>query len=80
MWIGVVPVDPVVGGGEWPQWSVVAQSRFDVRQRRTVYWVDVHMGPGLWRVVDWAGYEAAWTLLRNLHRTAVVVFCDGGRC
>ncbi|MFW0154135.1 hypothetical protein ACNUDN_30710 [Mycobacterium sp. smrl_JER01] len=89
---GAVPVDPVVGASEWPwmsvlsvtwtrppEWSVVAQSRFDARQRRTLHWVDVHMGPVLWRVVDWAGYEAALVLLRNLHRTAVAVFRDGGK-
>lgn len=89
---GVVPVDQVVGVSEWPwlsvlsvtwtrppDWSVVAQSRFDARQRRTLHWVDVHMGPVLWRVVDWAGYEAALMLLRNVHRTAVAVFRDGGK-
>ncbi|WP_255564785.1 hypothetical protein [Candidatus Mycobacterium methanotrophicum] len=32
-----------------------------------------------WRVVDWAGYEAALVLLRNVHRTAVAVFADGGK-
>jgi len=37
------------------------------------------MGPVLWRVVDWAGYEAALMLLRNVQRTAVAVFVDGGR-
>jgi len=37
------------------------------------------MGPLLWRVVDWAGYEAALMLLRNVQRTAVAVFVDGGR-
>lgn len=88
---GVVPA--VQGGGEeWPwmtvlsvtwtrppDWTVVPQSRFDERQRRTVHWADVHMGPVLWRVVDWAGYEAALTLLRNVHKTAVAVFPDGGK-
>jgi len=37
------------------------------------------MGPLLWRVVDWAGYEAALMLLRNVQRTAVAVFVDRGR-
>ena len=37
------------------------------------------MGPVQWRVVDWAGYESALTLLRNVHRTAVAVFPDGGK-
>lgn len=62
-----------------PDWSVVSQSRFDQHQRRKVYWVDVHMGPVLWRVVDWTGYESALALLRNVHRTAVAVFADGGK-
>jgi hypothetical protein len=62
-----------------PEWSVVPQSGYDQRRRRSVHWVDVHMGPVQWRVVDWAGYEAALTLLRNAHRTAVAVFCDGGK-
>jgi hypothetical protein len=56
-----------------PDWSVVNQSSYDERRRRRLYWVDVHMGPVQWRVVDWAGYEAALTLLRNVHRTAVAV-------
>lgn len=60
-----------------PEWSVANQSSYDERRRRTVHWVDVHMGPVQWRVVDWAGYEAALTLLRNVHRTAVTVFLDG---
>lgn len=62
-----------------PEWSVVSQERLDAQQHRTVHWVDVHMGPVLWRVVDWAGYEAALALLRNVHRTAVAVFADGGK-
>ncbi|SPX94946.1 Uncharacterised protein [Mycobacterium xenopi] len=62
-----------------PEWSVVAQSGYDERRRTTAHWVDVHMGPILWRVVDWAGYESAMTLLRNVHRTAVAVFSDGGK-
>ena len=60
-----------------PEWSVVNQACYDERRRRTVCWVDVHMGPVQWRVVDWAGSEAALTLLRNVHRTAVAVFPDG---
>lgn len=62
-----------------PEWSVVPQSGYDERRRRTLHYVDVHMGPVQWRVVDWAGYEAALTLLRNVHRTAVAVFTDGGK-
>lgn len=89
---GTVPTEPADAASEWPwvstlsvtwtrppEWSVVPQERFDTRQRRTFHWVDVHMGPVLWRVVDWAGYEAALELLRNVHRTAVAVFTDGGK-
>jgi len=36
------------------------------------------MGPLLWRVVDWAGYEAALMLLRNVQRTAVAVLMGAG--
>lgn len=81
-----------VSGDEWPgvsvvsvtwtrppEWSVVTQSAYDERRRRTLHYVEVHMGPIQWRVVDWAGYEAALVLLRNVHRTAVAVFRDGGR-
>jgi len=89
---GTVPSSPAVGDAEWPwvstlsvtwtrppEWSVVPQERWDAVQRRTVHWVDVHMGPVLWRVVDWAGYEAALELLRNVHRTSVACFIDGGK-
>lgn len=62
-----------------PEWSVVPQSSYDERRRRAVHYVDVHMGPVQWRVVDWAGYEAALALLRNAHRTAVTVCRDGGK-
>lgn len=88
---GTVPLE-AVSGEEWPgvstvsvtwtrppDWSVVNQTAYDERRRRTLHYVDVHMGPIQWRVVDWAGYEAAMTLLRNVHRTAVAVFTDGGR-
>lgn len=89
--VGTASLD-TVSGGDWagvsvvsvtwtrpPEWSVVNQSSYDERRRKTVHWVDVHMGPVQWRVVDWAGYEAAMTLLRNVHRTAVAVFTDGGK-
>lgn len=74
-WVSVVSV-------AWmqpPGWSVVSQSKYDAAQRRTIYWVDVYMGPVQWRFVDWAGYEAAMTLMRNAHRAAVAVFDDGAQ-
>jgi len=88
---GTAPLD-TVSGDEWPgvstvsvtwtrppEWTVVNQTAYDERRRRTLHYVEVHMGPIQWRVVDWAGYEAAMTLLRNVHRTAVTVFTDGGK-
>lgn len=41
--------------------------------------MDVFMGPVQSRVVDWAGYEAALELMRNVQRTAVAVFLDGSK-
>lgn len=89
---GTVPTEPSGAALDWPwvavlsvtwtrppEWSVVPQERFDTIQRRTIHWADVHMGPVLWRIVDWAGYEAALELLRNVHRTAVACFTDGGK-
>lgn len=58
---------------------MVSQSKYDAAQRRTIHWVDVYMGPVQWRFVDWAGYEAAMTLMRNAHRAAVAVFDDGAQ-
>lgn len=64
---------------EAPTYSVVRGSRYLERERRTVYWVDVHMGPVSWRITDHVGYHALLDHLRNAHRTAVAVFPDGGK-
>lgn len=72
-WLSIV----TVAWSRPPGWSVVSQSKYVAPQRRTVHWVDVHMGPVQWRFVDWAGYEAALSLMRNAHRAAVAVFDDG---
>ncbi|MDX1886926.1 hypothetical protein [Mycolicibacterium sp. 120270] len=62
-----------------PEWSVAVQEDYDELRRRRVCWVDVVMGPVVWRVVDWAGFEAGLVLWRNALRTAVGVFVGGGR-
>jgi len=74
-WLSVVSIAWL----ETPTWVVVPQSRYDEKRRTTAHYVDIHMGPVLWRIVDWAGYESALALLRNAHRTAVAVFSDGGK-
>ena len=64
---GTAPLE-AVSGDEWPgvstvsvtwtrppEWTVVTQTAYDERRRRTLHYVEVHMGPIQWRVVDWAG-------------------------
>ncbi|QCB51823.1 hypothetical protein E5720_17465 [Rhodococcus sp. PAMC28707] len=62
-----------------PEHSVVPNSHYSVEQRRTVHWVDLHMGPITWRVTDRVGYDTLMEEFRRVHRTAVGVFLDGGR-
>lgn len=62
-----------------PEHSAVPQSRYVPEQRRTVHWVDLHMGPITWRIVDRVGYDTVMEEFRRVHRTAVGVFLDGGR-
>lgn len=59
--------------------SVVPNSRYIPEQRRTVHWVDLHMGPITWRITDRIGYDTLMEEFRRVHRTAVGVFVDGGR-
>ena len=62
-----------------PSYQVVRHSRLDERIGRTRWWVDVHMGPVTWRVLDRAGLDAILDTMRAVHRTAVAVFLDGGK-
>lgn len=60
-----------------PTYAIVRGNRYSKDQRRTIYWVDVHMGPITWRIADHTGYHSLIEGLRNAHRTAVGVFLDG---
>lgn len=62
-----------------PKYAVTKASRYNPTQRRTVHWVDLHMGPITWRIADHTGYHDLMAELRNVHRAAVAVFPDGGR-
>ncbi|OZD70546.1 hypothetical protein CH263_06410 [Rhodococcus sp. 06-1059B-a] len=62
-----------------PEHAAVAHSRYSPEQRRTIHWVDLHMGPITWRVTDRIGYESLMEEFRRVHRAAVGVFIDGGR-
>ena len=58
---------------------MIPGARYIPEQRRTVHWVDLHMGPITWRVTDRVGYDTLMDELRRVHRAAVGVFLDGGR-
>lgn len=63
----------------WPtDYAVVARHSYSQTWRRTLHWVDLHMGPVTFQVLDHVGYHAALELLREAHRTAVAVCLDGG--
>lgn len=60
-------------------YAVVPQSRYSERLRRTVHWVDLHMGPVTWQIIDHVGFQSAIDILRTAHKTAVGVCLDGGK-
>ncbi|RRQ26226.1 hypothetical protein DK926_19740 [Rhodococcus sp. Eu-32] len=62
-----------------PEHAAVPQRRYIPEQRRTMHWVDLHLGPITWRITDRIGYDTLMEEFRRVHRTAVGVFLDGGR-
>ena len=60
-----------------PKTTVTPQQRHIPARRRTMHWVDVHMGPVTWRILDRLGYVTMLDELRTVHRTAVAAFLDG---
>lgn len=62
-----------------PGYASVHQSAYINQLRRTVHWIDLHMGPVTWQIVDHTGFHGALEVLRKAHRTAVGVFLDGGK-
>lgn len=64
----------------WPtDYAVVHRNAYSKTWKRTLHWVDLHMGPVTWQILDHVGYHAALELLRQAHRTAVAVCLDGGK-
>lgn len=64
----------------WPtSYAVVKRHAYSEVQRRTVHWVELHMGPVTWQIFDHTGYHAVLEILRQAHRTAVAVCLDGGK-
>ncbi|WP_327139287.1 hypothetical protein [Nocardia sp. NBC_01327] len=77
---GEFPVATLALTWTWPtDYAVVHRSAYNQTWKRTVHWVDLHMGPVTFQILDHTGYHAAVELLRDAHRTAVVVCSDGGR-
>jgi hypothetical protein len=63
----------------WPtDYAVVHRNSYSQTWKRTLHWVDLHMGPVTWQIIDHTGYHSAIELLREAHRTAVAVCADGG--
>lgn len=60
-----------------PECAAVKQERYIPARRRTMRWVEVHMGPVTWRIIDRVGYMTMIEELRTVHRTAIAVFLDG---
>jgi hypothetical protein len=60
-------------------YAVVAREELSRDKRRVLRWIDVHMGPVTWQILDRTGYHSALVLLRRAHQTAVHAFTDGRR-
>lgn len=60
-----------------PEYAVMPRVRVTEDKRRTLKWTDVYMGPITFQVLDRAAFHSLMELLRDAHRTAVVVCLDG---
>lgn len=60
-----------------PDTAVTPREQYIPARRRTMHWVEIHMGPVTWRILDRLGYVTMLDELRTIHRTAVAVFTDG---
>jgi len=56
---------------------VVPRQELSRDRSRQVKWLDLHMGPVTFQILDQAGCAGAVELLHTAHRTAVQVFRDG---
>lgn len=60
-----------------PAYAVVPRQELSRDRSRQLKWLDLHMGPVTFQILDQAGCAGAVELLRTAHRTAVQVFRDG---
>lgn len=58
-------------------YAAVHRDMYSETQRRTLNWVELHMGPVMWQIVDREGYDNSIAILRDAHRTAAEVCLDG---
>ncbi len=62
-----------------PGYAVVPRQELSRDRTRQIRWLDLHMGPVTFQILDQAGCLGAVTLLRTAHRTGIKVFLDGPR-
>lgn len=60
-----------------PAYAVVPRQEVSRDGSRQVRWLDLHMGPVTFQILDQAGCRGAVALLRTAHHTAIQVFLDG---
>lgn len=60
-----------------PAYAVVPRQELSRDRSRRQRWLDLHMGPVTFQVLDQEGCRGAVELLRTAHQTAVKVFLDG---
>lgn len=60
-----------------PAYAVVPRQELSRDRARQLRWLDLHMGPVTFQILDQAGCVAAVELLHTAHRTAIQVFTDG---
>ncbi|MDQ1322089.1 MAG: hypothetical protein QG655_3334 [Actinomycetota bacterium] len=60
-----------------PAYAVVPRQELSRDRTRQLRWLDLHMGPVTFQILDQAGCVGAVELLTSAHRTAIQVFLDG---
>jgi hypothetical protein len=60
-----------------PAYAVVPRQELARDGSRQVRWLDLHMGPVTFQILDQAGCLGAVALLRTAHHAAIEVFLDG---
>jgi hypothetical protein len=58
-------------------YAVVTREELSRDKRRMFRWLDLHMGPVTWQILDQEGYKSALEILRRAHKTATHIFLDG---